>query len=150
MRRINLYSLKQPAIIVKAETGLIYSNQTNGVACSHPQQEGFLVVLDPPPEGCRLFNPSWWYKEMPALNDPLYDELEAVLNHKYRHNWHVRDISVARKAKNTEAWVHITFRGDLEVGTMMGGGTFCKDVNDKPQPQNYPIYEGVLTWENCD
>lgn len=148
-RRINLYELKQPAIIVKAETGLIYTNQVNGVACSHPSQEGFLVHLPPPPEGVRIFDPGYWYKTMPALDDALYDELEEVLNRKYSFLWHTRDIRVDRKARNYEAWVHVRFRGDFEPGRFFTG-SFTKDPNQDARPQDYPEYEGILTWENCD
>lgn len=147
-RVINLYSLEQPAIIVKAETGLIYSNQVNGVACSHPRQEGFLVLLSPANKS-DIFSPDRWYKQMPELNDALYDEIESVLNGKYSFHWHVRDIRVDRAAKNYEAWIHVRFRGDFEVRGIFSGG-FTTDPNKKPEPENYPIYEGILTWENCD
>lgn len=148
MKIINLYSLKQPAIIVKAQTGLVYSNQTDGVACSHPQQEGFLVLLAPAP-GSRVFDPRWWYNGVQVLNNELFDEIETLLNGKYRFEWHIRDVRVDRSAHNQEAWIHVKFRGDFE-SRVMAGGTFCTDMNADPKPENYPEYEGILTWENCD
>lgn len=145
---INLYALKQPAIIVKADTGLVYSNQTDGVACSHPHQEGFLVILRPV-EKERIFDPNMWYKDAPALDDKLYDEIERVLNGAYRFDWHVSDIRVDREASNCEAWVHVRFRGDFTDTGMTSGG-FSPNENGEPDPANYPEYEGILTWENCD
>lgn len=147
MQKINLYSLRQPAIIVKAETGLIYTNQTNGVACSHPSQEGFLVMLPPPGEKVRVFDPGFWYNTMPALDDALYDEIEEVLNRGFL--WHLHDIRVNREASNYEAWVQVRCRGDFEMGRFFAG-SFTRDPNVDPRPEDYPEYEGVLTWENCD
>lgn len=139
MRKIHLYNLKQPAIIVKAETGLIYTNQTNGVACNHPSQEGFLVVLRS--NSSRVFNPDYWYKEMPELNEDLYVEMEGALKNNF---WNIRDIRVERSAKNQEAWVHVRFRGDFENKDTFHSGSFSRDEEE------YPEYEGILTWENCD
>ena len=153
--RINLYPLGQPAIIVKYPTGLIYSNQTNGVACNHPEQEGFLVPLFPLlGKESHLFDPGWWYEEMPALDASLYNQLEKVLNSRFE--WHVRNLRVDRKAKNQEAWIHITFRGDFNPG-MFSSGLFRRKDGSVPNwtdkiinYKDYPKYEGILTWENCD
>ncbi len=145
MQRIVLYPLKQPAIIVKAMTGLTYINQTCGVSCNHREQEGFLVPITPLPKKYTIFDPDRWYKEMPALNDALYDEIEGTLNRKFAFHWHLHDLRVNRAALNEEAWVHVRFRGDFK-----GGGTFRSDVNRDPQYNQFPKYEGILTWENCD
>lgn len=149
MRRVHLYSLKQPAIIVKAETGIIYSNQTGGVCCHHPEQEGFLVILPSPPRGITIFDPRRWYEEMPALGDTLYDEIEHALNGSHAFLWGVAQVEVDRQAKNEEAWVHIRFRGDFSPQGYYGG-LFRPDPNRDPEPEKYPLYEGVLSWENCD
>lgn len=145
--KVRLYNLSQPALIVKAKTGIIYTNQIGGVACFHPKQEGFLVLLGEAQKS-NAFDPARWYNEMPALDDALYDEIEAALNYN-DYSYNVQDIRVDREAKNEEAWVQVRFRGDFGPG-MMRGGTFRKDVNDKPEPEKYPMYEGILTWENCD
>lgn len=141
-KTIFLYGLGQPAIIVKAETGLIYTNQTAGVCCNHPSQEGFLIVLGS--VRGRTFDPTRWYDEMPGMNDQTYDEIEQVLNGRYSFHWGVQGIKIDRAAKNEEAWIHVNFRGDFE------SGTFRPDINEEPEFDKYPLYEGILTWENCD
>lgn len=145
MIKIVLYPLEQPAIIVKAKTGLVYTNQTAGVMCHHPEQEGFLVLLDPPPRKFTIFDSNRWYDEMPAFNNETYDEIEATLNRKHAYYWHIRDIRVDRTAKNEEAWIHVRFRGDFSKE-----GNFRTDWDSDPQPQAFPEYEGILTWKNCD
>lgn len=140
--RVVLYNLRQPALIVKAKTGIIYTNQTGGVACHHPKQEGFLIPLREAMRS-KAFDPGRWYDEVPALDDKMCDEIEAALNYR-DFGWNISDIRVDRGAYNQEAWVHVRFRGDFEAKG------FCTDVNDDPQPEKYPLYEGILTWENCD
>jgi len=147
MTMVVLYDLKQPAIIVKSNTGIVYTNQTNGVACNHPSQEGFLIPLRSPDITCKVFNPHYWYENMPALDDTLYDALEESLT--TLTFWNIRDIRVDRTAKNEEAWVHVKFRGDLEQGSSFFAGGFASNP-DKVNLEEYPLYEGILTWENCD
>lgn len=147
MLRISLADLHQPAIIVKAETGLIYTNQTNGVACSHPSQEGFLVLLPPARPEIRVFNPGYWYDEMPRLDDALYDEMEQAL--EQLTFWNIRKVQIDRSAKNHEAWVHVRFRGDFGTQGIFAGG-FSRCASRNSEPEGYPEYEGILTWENCD
>jgi len=145
MLTVTLYDLNQPAIIVKSNTGIIYTNQTNGVACNHPSQEGFLIPLRAPFSGmdCQVFNPHYWYSNTPALDDSLYDSLEESL--ATLAFWNVRDIRVDRTTKNEEAWVHVKFRGDLSCEPHLFSGGFKSDGLEK-----YALYEGILTWENCD
>lgn len=33
-------------VIIESPTGVIYTNQCGGTACTHPEAEGFLVLLD--------------------------------------------------------------------------------------------------------
>lgn len=90
---------------------------------------------------------------MPVLDDALYDAIEGELNKglegAYRYDWHVKNIRVDREAQNQEAWIHIKFRGVFDPG-IMGGGNFTTDIDKDPEPEKYPEYEGILTWENCD
>ena len=46
MKRVQLWSLSNFfGLIIPEKTGIIYSNQTGGVTCNHPEIEGYYIPL---------------------------------------------------------------------------------------------------------
>jgi hypothetical protein len=65
---VPLHHLRSPAIVAEFPTGVIYHNQTHGVANHQSKAEGFLVPL--PPVASKFFNPHWWYYAWLGMGRP--------------------------------------------------------------------------------
>lgn len=90
------------AIILKAKTGFKYSNQTGGVCCNHPEQEGLLIPLEnidiisavlckELTIGTFIDNPSYVNKF-----DTLFQKLKLPL-----------EVDKELLAECQEAWIHV-------------------------------------------
>ena len=163
--KVCLWDLSSPAIIVKAKTGITYFNQVAGVGCLHMEQEGFLLPLPYIDRSYRIFNPDWWYEanNRTNLNDPppkyvwyyadkknrdlmtkksmalwnmehglpgeeIYHEIERTINNKSFILNNIDKLHVVRDVPQMEAWIQVTFKLTTDS----------------------KVFEGVLTWENCD
>lgn len=130
---ITLYDIKQPVIIVPAETGVIYSNQTGGCCCNHPEMEGYIIPLETKweaqnPLNPNIFSPDWWYLKF--MDDQKADEIEDMLNTPYGK---IRNLKVLRDEEWEEAWVRVSFEMSVD---------YTED--------EWTELEGILTWENSD
>jgi hypothetical protein len=45
--KVQLWGSKQGLLIIIDQAGVVYSNQTNGVACNHPQTRGYGLPVPP-------------------------------------------------------------------------------------------------------
>ncbi len=140
-RYVYLWSLTNPAIIVPARTGVVYCNQTDGVATVHHELEGWLLPL--PKVEANVFSPSWWernYNRRVSGDETEWGDacrkMEAALRGMLSGGEAPTEIAVVDHPDNCEAWVHVSFLF-TELGAE-GDGT------------NRVRLEGVLTWENCD
>ena len=134
--KVTLHAFPDIGLIVKAPTNVIYSNQTGGFSCRHPEVEGFFVPLRTP----------FGLRELYALQRMKFsdfdegidaetaDSLEQMLRHQG-----LRCIQVDRSklAESWEAWVHVTVSGELGYKVPLLG----------PRPDKL---EAVLTWLNSD
>ena len=100
---IELWNLQHEgfyALIVLAETGILYSNQVGGVACNHPTVEGFCVPLPPPP--------------LEEFDDPTrdrYEEMNPELTEAFlRTSGYDRFFDANRDMKVSEAWIPVFVR----------------------------------------
>jgi hypothetical protein len=141
-RRIHLWSIGNPVIVVPAETGVLYCNQVGGVACLQRELEGFVVPL--PRLDAQIFAPEWWERNfnrrLPGKDDAEWDELcrrmEAALGAVEAEGEGPRHIRVLPDPDSCEAWVHVAF----ELTDPGAAGH---------EPATTPL-RGVLTWQNCD
>jgi len=130
-------TLEQSALIVRIPSGVVYTNQTGGAACWHPEVEGVLMPLED--EG------SWFQKQLEAIFAPptatvgragltaaTADALDALL--RGQMNAFIR-LDRARLSESHEAWVHVHLR-PLEV--------------ELPLARGFGVREAVLTWRNSD
>lgn len=97
------------ALIVEAQTGIAYSAQVGGVACLHPEVEGFLLL-------------PWWLDRFADLDtcsigccgsrfiEPDGDVLEGAWptwpNGHFHPAWFIR-LDRERLGEGTEAWVPV-------------------------------------------
>ena len=140
-RYVYLWSLPNPAIIVAGATGIVYCNQTDGVATVNRELEGWLLPL--PTCQATVFDPDWWYRNFNRRTSgdrhawaDVERKIEAALRNLASGGEAPTDLRVVSHSDNCEAWVHMSFRlpdlgGDREGRALV--------------PMN-----GVLTWQNCD
>lgn len=130
------------AVIIQAKTGVLYSNQTGGYECNHPEVEGNLFVL-PEPIGLEKgqyflncgFDPNGIEKthaDIHRLNAQL-----AYIVVEYRSEWNIR-VDTDRLAEAQEAWIPIV---------MTKNARYSKEALIV---SNKNVLNGILTWNNSD
>ena len=140
-RYVHLWSIPHPTIVVPGQTGIVYCNQTDGVACVQRELEGWLLPL--PRCEADVFDPEWWERRG-APRDSDTDEvwpqvvrqIEAAVRAAFSGGEAPLNLQVIRHPDNSEAWVHVSFLFP-DLGPTADG--------HEPVP-----LRGVLTWENSD
>ncbi len=139
---IDLYGVDL-GVIVALPTGVVYSNQADGVACTHPQQEGAYVPLvthfrDTPPRHDQALVA--YFDQRPGnrghLEPAEADELDDILARI--QDPFAMTIDRSRLEDSVEAWIHVV----LTLPT-------APPHYSRPLVLPYPC-SGVLVWENSD
>jgi hypothetical protein len=92
-------------LIIKAPTGVRYSNQSGGYACEHPETEGFFVPLRTRAGRSELTTLAGMFRgAWNRLDDVRADSVDGALR---RHA--ITSIRVDRSmlSESREAWVHV-------------------------------------------
>jgi Family of unknown function (DUF6210) len=133
--KVVLHDFPDLGLIVKAATNVIYTNQTGGIECWHPEVEGFLVPLRTH-LGLRELNAlrSLCSDCDDGIDSETADELESVLA-----GFGFKGIRVDRSklTESWESWIHVILSGELGLDVPLEG----------PRPERL---EAVLTWPNSD
>jgi len=137
-------------LLIEWPSGILYSNQTGGTACLHPEVEGLFVPLrnDCERDGDRLLSPEndlLEYFEGPkhrgtgAIHGLDADDAEFITS--VLAKWHLHQIAVdhTRLSDSHEAWVHVVIDGEADRG-------------DGLPLRGFPPHrlKGILTWSNSD
>ena len=151
---IALWQTSGLVLIVKAPTGIQFSNQTGGTNCLHPVVEGLAVpVRNEGEEGAADGRRSREFRSpehelVEYFDGPKYegsgatwglDEADADFIDGVLERWRLAPcLEVDRWTlhESHEAWVAVTILGDDPEGTFAGLGPY-------PRP-------GILTWQNSD
>jgi Family of unknown function (DUF6210) len=140
-RYVYLWSLPSPVIIVPGKTGIVYCNQTDGVATVHREAEGWLLPL--PKVEDEIFTESWWYKHHNrrlAGDEEAWGEIcrriELALGRLQSGGEAPSALAVLPHPDNSEAWVHVSF--------------LFTDLGPTGEGSEQVPTKGILTWENCD
>ncbi len=132
--KVVLHDFPDLGLIVKAATNVIYTNQTGGFACWHPEVEGFLVPLRTH-LGMRELDALRSLSDCDdGLDSETADQVESMLARLGFNGIHV---DRSRLAESCESWIHVTLSGDLGHKVPLEG----------TRPQRL---EAVLTWPNSD
>jgi hypothetical protein len=137
-------------LIIEWRSGILYSNQTGGTACLHPEVEGVFVPLrnDCERDSERLLSPEkdlLEYFEGPkhrgtgAIRGLDTDDADFITSIFAR--WHIHELAVdrTRLRDSHEAWVHVVVDGELGGGDGLPLKGFPRDSR-----------KGILTWSNSD
>lgn len=156
MPRIRLFGGIGTGLIIQYKSGVIYSNQTGGTACLHPELEGVFVPLrnDLGLDPVKFFSPETAlldYFEGPkhkgtGATDGLdvhdADFIDSVLK-----NWKLDtfiEVDRARLRDSHEAWAFVSIKNDE------GAGQSYSDVISVAQGFGPYPRSGILTWCNSD
>jgi hypothetical protein len=141
MPLIQLFYTAGVSLIIPCHSGVLYSNQTGGHGCLHPEVEGVCVPLFP--EGARLeeklgdffTGPKWqgWCSE--GIDSETADYIDTALEESDR----TKEMTVNRTRLNDshEAWIHL-------------------NIPDSKTAHELSIFRGfnqrnaILTWSNSD
>lgn len=127
-------------IIIQHPSGVLYTNQTCGTCCDHPEVEGVFVPFDAEESWQRLSahfeGPK--YRGSGAMRGIDEDDaafIESVMR-EGRIDVHLI-VDRSRLEESHEAWVHVLIEGETEPFPLASGFG--------PYPRR-----GVLTWPNSD
>jgi hypothetical protein len=140
--RILLYHLNQASLLILGKSGVIYQNQTCGVACAQRCEEGYLVPLAdcflvenapidtyqcPIEEGLRRM---FW-----GPVQGIDEETASDIDHLLQSSGWTRGLTVDRERmhESEEAWVYVKV-APSELAEYLGFG----------------VCNGVLVWHNSD
>ena len=133
-KKILLWDSEGVLAIILERSGIVYTNQTGGHACCHPEEEGILIPfnndypLDSPEERLeyRLSN---LLENAQYLTKKTADLVDSVLIDCRFEN--VR-VDRSRLKESQEAWVYIEVNGELDF------------------VDGFKNFKAVLTWNNSD
>jgi hypothetical protein len=151
--------LNSPTLVIKSNTGIIYSNQVNGCSCSYREIEGFIIPIDL--SHPVYFNPRYWYEEYGFCNRNIYqifgkakwDDYKTTMISLYDLNEQLRIGSANQEHNDIRLW-HAWdkfcefLEEELEYLTL-------KVRQDIPSVEAWINVvtehgEGIISWKNCD
>lgn len=153
------YAITQPTLIIKKDTGVIYSAQVDGCSCGYKEIEGYIYPweITKNPYTDLFFNPSWWYKQYGFSTDAIHElfrknaqpsytleELDDLLRKGSANGRYHEDL------KNWSYWEEFVQFLEAEFN-----GIELKVSQSEKQVEAWinvgTIFgDGVITWENCD
>lgn len=149
-KRVELWEQVGLGLILSCSSEIIFSNQTGGTSCLHPELEGVFIPLrnDCTEEKCTLVSPEndlWDYFIGPkwegtgataGIDREDADFIESVL--KKAGLFPNIQIDRNRLTESHEAWIFVIVYGNDSTYPPIFKGF-------EPYPK-----EGVLTWQNSD
>ncbi|HEY6093639.1 MAG TPA: DUF6210 family protein [Gallionellaceae bacterium] len=138
MKRIDLFDLRQAALIIPSQTGVLYRQQCGGTACLQRILEGVLVpigydnLLENYEESFEYKLGSLFAECSPGVvTEEHVEQIQQMLDNLP----FARGIKIdqRRLADSVESWLYVTMIGDLD-GALLG----------------FEDEGAVLTWPNSD
>ncbi|CAN5720749.1 hypothetical protein BH11VER1_BH11VER1_20970 [soil metagenome] len=134
---VKLWSLVGTGLIVPRDTGVIYTNQTDGTACDHPTLEGAFIPLSNDynherfedsleSKLCALYPEGWGAPSIETCD--LIDQLLAG----FHASAGIR-VDRDRMSESREAWMWVIL-----------------DENEKHDFEGFGRSSAILTWPNSD
>jgi hypothetical protein len=132
--KIDLSAFPEVGLIIRQASGVLYTNQSGGLLCLHPEMEGVFYPLPVKPGRSEVYALTQHFKQVGPLGEDDAKALDAIL----RRNGHTYlQVNRARLSGSHEAWVHVNISKGIEahLGEAFSGFGEC---------------EGVLIWPNSD
>jgi hypothetical protein len=154
------YAISAPTLIIKKDTGVIYTTQVDGCGCGYREIEGYICPWEITKnlETSLFFNPAWWYKQYGFSTDSMH---ELFRNKKTQSSYTLEELDVLLRKGSANG------RYGEDLKNWCFWDEFCEfldqefeDVKLKVSQSekqveawiivNIAFGEGVITWENCD
>src|SRR5579863_7633525 len=135
-KRILLWDIESPVLIVEHASGVHYQNQVNGVVCWQAEIEGVMAPLHFPPEIAAPLAALDYPQGIGGISSQIADSIDALLASTPSTSF--LKVDRDRLDDSCEAWIYVSIETPLERiqgedhGSVYGFGTA----------------RGVLTWEN--
>ena len=134
---VKLWSLVGAGLIVPRETGIIYTNQTDGYACDHPRLEGAFIPLSNDfnhdefknsleYQLCSLYPEGWG-----APTPETCEAIDALLS-RFRETRKIR-VDRTRLDESRESWIWVLLGEDPDQ-----------------EFEGFGNCSAILTWPNSD
>ena len=138
--KINLWIESGVSIIIEDEKSpVVYSNQTNGYYCSHPEIKGYLVPVEFTESIAQKFLCQKYAGSGYELDNSFYDDVPEIMKqlNDFCGNY-TFELDESKSGENTESWVHLV-------------GKRNRLDSDGEIIQGFPdSFTAVLTWPNSD
>jgi hypothetical protein len=133
MMKIDLSLIDCVGVIIKDNNSpVIYSNQTGGTVCFHPEQKGYFLPIPETSWIGDLYDIDFLYEDEKLNNNNIaVEKIEEILS-----SYHLHDFILVDKNKlkeSYEAWVHVVIIPK-------------KEIIESSEEKLY----GILTWPNSD
>lgn len=172
---ISLFGLEGLGLIVKHPSGVLYTNQTGGVSCMQPVEEGVLIPLA---TECSIeAKLADFFASHPAtLSNADADSLDAILQ-TTEPPWVIAptfflEVDRGSLRDSMESWLHVRVKacpnehliayaqnrnGEISMTRTLSGRAWTPSEQPElgPHPREYPLSgfglaRAVLTWPNSD
>lgn len=174
-KTIDLREYPYPALILPCESGILFEQQTGGLACSHHQIEGLFLPLPVQSHNLHMFMEALEVIHPGCYGHSLTFEEACKLDDAVIKRYNVPlEVNKEKRGESTEAWVHVRIMGKDDKWPYRPGSSelwdfqrFAKKM--KPDITKEEIIQilhknilecstladfagegAILTWENCD
>ena len=135
-RRVILYSLSRPMLIVADPAGVRYQNQVGGVSCAQEELEGILCPLCVRREDEDALAGLPYVGVRPGISGEIAVAIDAILAANPATQF--LHVDRARLDDSTEAWIYVVIDAPESPGESVG------------PLHGFGNATGVLTWPNSD
>ena len=139
--KINLWAENIVSIVIEDKNSpVIYSNQTNGYACSHPEIKGYLIPVEFNEHLSQKFLSNEYVGNGWELDKGFYEDVPEIMKQlcEYFCDNYIFELDENKMEKNTESWVFL-------VGKRNKPDSYTGIIQGFPD-----IFTAVLTWPNSD
>jgi outer membrane receptor for ferric coprogen and ferric-rhodotorulic acid len=128
-------------IIEDKNSSVIYTNQTNGYACSHPEMKGIFVPVEFQSNiQDKFVNDAYMGSDWALDSDKFKQDIPKILSqlNEYFSDEYLFELDADKTTKNTESWVYLNAKRSRSDS--------IPDILS-----NFPDeLKAVLTWPNSD
>jgi hypothetical protein len=146
-KRIILYDLEEPMLLISAKSGVLYQNQAGGNLCYQMEFEGVLMPLGISTANSRSIGKLNFSSEKKGISRDVADAIDDILSSETETKF--LRVDRERMHESMEAWIYVrvtSSQGDFP--------TIESALLTRNTPLSYSfgfgLCSGVLTWPNSD
>lgn len=146
-KRIILYDLEEPMLLISAKSGVLYQNQAGGNLCYQKELEGVLMPLGISTSNSNSIEKLDFLSEKEGISRDVADAIDDILSSETETQF--LRVDRERMHESMEAWIYVivtSSQGDFPTieSTLLARNTplsYCF---------GFGLCSGVLTWPNSD